>query len=96
LRWSAEPRRRGPGRPSCAGYPARLAAPTPDGGDTGGPISNAWQVRGWPTLVVIDAKGIVRHRFEGAPQGQTLDNAVEALLKENGGRLRWVGRPEAT
>ena len=55
-----------------------------NGGGTGGPISRAWNVRGWPTIVVIDAKGIIRHKFEGAPQGQTLDNAVEALLKEMG------------
>jgi hypothetical protein len=31
-----------------------------DGGKSGGPIASAWQVRGWPTIYIVDAKGIIR------------------------------------
>ena len=37
------------------------------GGSTDGPISTAWNVEGWPTLVLIDAKGIIRNRWDGVP-----------------------------
>jgi hypothetical protein len=53
-----------------------------NGGSTGGPISSAWQVRGWPTLCVIDAKGVIRNKWEGAPPGTVLDKAVEAAVKD--------------
>jgi hypothetical protein len=55
-----------------------------NGGSTGGPISRAWGVRGWPSLWVIDHKGIVRKKFEGAPDGAVLDQAIEQLLNEMG------------
>ena len=29
-------------------------------GSTGGPISRAWNVSGWPTIYIIDHKGIIR------------------------------------
>ena len=50
-----------------------------DGGTTDGPIAKQWNVRGWPTIYVLDAKGVIRFRDtrEGA-----LDNAVDSLLKE--------------
>jgi len=53
-----------------------------NGGGTGGPISSAWGVRGWPTLVIIDHKGVIRHKYEGSPGGAVLDQAIEALVKE--------------
>jgi hypothetical protein len=56
-----------------------------NGGGTGGPISSAWQVRGWPTLVLIDHKGVIRQKWLGAPPGAVLDKAVEDLVKEAGG-----------
>ncbi|MBM3833822.1 MAG: TlpA family protein disulfide reductase [Verrucomicrobia bacterium] len=31
-----------------------------DGGNTSGPIASAWGIRGWPTLYLIDHKGIIR------------------------------------
>src|SRR4051812_541135 len=55
-----------------------------NGGSTSGPISRAWKVQAWPTLFVIDAKGVVRHKFEGSPGNQQLDRAIDALLKEAG------------
>ena len=58
-----------------------------DKGD-GGMISNAWNVRGWPTLYVIDAKGVVRHKWVGAPAGEVMDKAIEKLVKEAEGEKK--------
>ena len=33
-----------------------------NGGSTGGPISTKWNVRGWPTIYVVDAKGVIRYK----------------------------------
>ena len=52
-------------------------------GVTSGPISSAWQVQGWPTLYVIDDRGVIRYKFVGGVQ-EELDRAVETLLKEIG------------
>jgi len=49
-------------------------------GDPGeGPIVNKYHVRGYPTIIVIDAKGVIR-----SPNvfGSGLDKAVEELIKE--------------
>jgi hypothetical protein len=48
-------------------------------GGTSGPISSKWQVRGWPSIWVIDAKGVIRYRDV---RGPAMDKAVDALLKE--------------
>ena len=53
-----------------------------NGGSTSGPISSAWQVRAWPTLYILDYKGIIRHRLEGSPGGKVLDDAIEKLVRE--------------
>jgi hypothetical protein len=47
---------------------------------TGGPISSDWCVRGWPTLYVIDHKGVIRHKFIGSPGDQVLDEAIDRLV----------------
>jgi len=52
-----------------------------DGGDTDGPISTTWNVKGWPTTYVLDAKGVIRYRDVREEQ---MDKAVDALLKEMG------------
>src|SRR5262245_14686607 len=49
-----------------------------DGG-TGGPIARAWEIRGWPTIYVLDHKGVIRHINVREKQ---LDEAVDALLGE--------------
>ena len=49
---------------------------------TRGPISTEWNIRGWPTLFVIDHKGVIRHKWLGSPQGNILDEAIEKLVKE--------------
>ena len=49
---------------------------------TQGPISEAWHVRGWPTLYIIDHKGVIRHKFLGSPGDKVLDEAIEKLVEE--------------
>jgi hypothetical protein len=53
-----------------------------DGGSTRGPIATTWSIQGWPTLYVIDHKGVIRHKYLGSPGEKTLDEAIEALVKE--------------
>src|SRR5262245_33438630 len=50
-----------------------------NGGSTAGPISTAWRVRGWPTIYVLDAEGVIRFRNV---RGEAMDRAVDALLEE--------------
>jgi len=53
-----------------------------NGGSTSGPISTKWNVHGWPTLFIIDAEGVIRHKFLGSPGDKVLDEAIDALVKE--------------
>ncbi len=46
---------------------------------TGGPISKAWNVSGWPTIYVMDAEGVIRYK---GVRGEKMDEAVTALLAE--------------
>ena len=48
---------------------------------TGGPISDEWNVHGWPTLYVIDHKGIIRHKWIGSPGNEKMDEALEKLVE---------------
>src|SRR5947209_1079206 len=48
---------------------------------TSGPISKKWNVHGWPTIYVIDAKGVIRYKNV---RGEAMDKAVDTLLKEMG------------
>jgi thiol-disulfide isomerase/thioredoxin len=50
-----------------------------DGDETGGPIAKLYHIRGYPSMFVLDAKGIIRWREEYGP---TLDAAIETLVKE--------------
>jgi hypothetical protein len=50
-----------------------------DGGDTRGPIARRWNVRGWPTIYVLDHRGVIRYRDVREKQ---LDDAVNMLLQE--------------
>jgi hypothetical protein len=47
---------------------------------TSGPISKAWEVRGWPTLYLIDHKGVVRRKFLGNPGDAELDMLIDELV----------------
>jgi hypothetical protein len=48
---------------------------------TGGPISTAWNVHGWPTLYVVDAAGVIRYKSVGANE-EAIDASIEQLLAE--------------
>jgi hypothetical protein len=50
-----------------------------DGGSTSGPIASKWNVMFWPTIYVLDAKGVIRYRDV---RGKDMDEAVEKLLQE--------------
>src|SRR5262245_670049 len=46
---------------------------------TGGPISRAWNVRGWPTIYVLDHKGVIRAK---GVRGEQMDKVGDGLLAE--------------
>jgi hypothetical protein len=46
---------------------------------TEGPWARAWNVSGWPTIYVLDHKGVIRHRDL---RDDELETVVNALLKE--------------
>ena len=46
---------------------------------TRGPIPTKWNVRGWPTIYVLDHEGVIR--FKGV-RGEAMTKAVEQLLGE--------------
>jgi AhpC/TSA family len=46
---------------------------------TNGPIAKRWNVRGWPTIYILDAKGVIRYR---GLRGQEMEQAVMTLLGE--------------
>jgi Thioredoxin-like len=66
-----------------------------DGGSTQGPIATKWNVRGWPTLYLLDGKGVIRYKGdylrsstfrknkEGVEREINLgDEAIDELIKE--------------
>ncbi len=57
---------------------------------TGGPLARAWNVTAWPTVYVIDARGVIR--FQGL-RGDELDRAVDGLLAEAADPRKGVARP---
>jgi hypothetical protein len=46
-----------------------------------GRISDQWRIKGWPTIYVLDEKGIIRYKNV---RGTALDSAIETLLAEMG------------
>lgn len=46
---------------------------------TRGPISAEWNVRGWPTIYIIDHKGIIRAKNK---RGEKMEEVVMELLAE--------------
>jgi hypothetical protein len=50
-----------------------------NGGSTSGPISTKWDVHSWPTIYVLDHKGVIRYKNV---RGERMDEAVDALLAE--------------
>jgi hypothetical protein len=50
-----------------------------DGGSTHGPIASKWNVRGWPTVYVLDAKGVIRYKNV---RGEAMDKVIDELMAE--------------
>ncbi len=46
---------------------------------TQGKIPTQWGVRGWPTIYVLDHKGVIRYQNV---RGERMDDAVDTLLAE--------------
>jgi thiol-disulfide isomerase/thioredoxin len=52
-------------------------------GPGGGPIAEEWKVDAFPTLYLIDHKGMIRQRWVGLPSSTSaLDRAIEKLVRE--------------
>jgi hypothetical protein len=45
-------------------------------------ILRQWKVEGLPTVFLLDARGVIRHRFVGNPGTTRLDEAIDKLLSE--------------
>lgn len=43
-------------------------------------ISKDWKVRAWPTLYLIDHKGVIRKRWVGSPSSEVLDRELDRLV----------------
>jgi hypothetical protein len=43
-------------------------------------ISVEWNIRGWPTLYLIDHKGVIKKKWLGSPGNEVLDKEVEKLV----------------
>ena len=60
-------------------------------GGTSGPISKRWQVRGWPTLYVLDAEGVIRYKGHRSDE---MDEAIMTVLGEMGHEVSIVRQDE--
>jgi peroxiredoxin len=45
-------------------------------------ISQHWNVHEWPTIFLLDHRGVINHRFRGAPEDEKLDSAIKKLVTE--------------
>src|SRR5208282_244415 len=50
-----------------------------DGGETSGPIATHWNIEGWPTLYLVDHKGVIRDKSVGSKE---MDKLIEKLVQE--------------
>jgi hypothetical protein len=51
-------------------------------GSGGGTIARTYGIEGWPTLFLLDGKGVIRYKHVGAPSGNTLEQEIDTLLQE--------------
>jgi hypothetical protein len=50
---------------------------------TSGPIPTKWNVTGWPTIYIIDAKGVIRYKnLRDSDEDKAMEEAVMQLLAE--------------
>ncbi len=55
-----------------------------NGGSIDGPIATKWQISSWPTILVLDTKGVIRHVDAGGADVdiEAIEAVVVSLLKE--------------
>lgn len=54
------------------------------GNATTGPISTKWNFPPTPTFYLIDHKGVIRHKWTGAPGEKVMDAALAKLIEVAG------------
>src|SRR5262249_26471111 len=47
-----------------------------------GPIARHWGIECYPTVYLIDARGVIRRETQGAPRSQELVRQIDELLQE--------------
>jgi len=47
-----------------------------------GPVCKTFRVRSYPTLFLIDAKGVLRKKWIGSPGAEVIDKAIDELVAE--------------
>src|SRR5437879_12483241 len=63
-----------------------------NGGGPDGRITRAWRVNVWPTIYMIDHKGVIRYKdVEGAALDQAVDNRLREAAAAKEGRGEAVG-----
>ena len=48
----------------------------------GGAIGGRWHVSGTPSFFLVDHRGVIRHKWVGAPGARAVESAIEELLQE--------------
>ena len=56
-------------------------------------ISTRWNVPAWPTLYLLDHRGVVRRRWFGDPGDRVMDKAIQALVAEAKAEDKIPGSP---
>ena len=62
----------------------RLGIPYPVVQDNDFAIWNRWGVRAWPTLVLVDKRGVLRYRYIGEGAYAETEAMIQRLLAEGG------------
>jgi len=47
-----------------------------------GAIAKKWKPAGSPTFIIIDPRGVIRHKWAGAPGKKAIDAALEQVIQE--------------
>jgi hypothetical protein len=47
-----------------------------------GAIAAKWKPAGTPTFYILDAKGVIRYKWAGAPGTKAIDAALDTLIHE--------------
>jgi thiol-disulfide isomerase/thioredoxin len=51
-------------------------------GGPSGPIPTHWQVQSWPSIFLIDHKGVIRQKYDLNPGEDILDKEIDQLVQE--------------